>query len=340
MCAPPEAAAAAASSVAVLTPPPDSFETLLRGAQASTFDALADGHRLLEVEFPPLPTAQLEDASSSAYDVSDANVRLAVRYAQGLGMRAAVLVPDQPELERALKVAGGRQRPYANVTLHSLTGGATVLSSISPAGGPDGAQPAGGIEGFFSRIFNIERLGKSTLTIVPDAEVYVIITVSCQELPDVERLWEAEKAEGKAIVLFNLKLDTQRGDLGLPAFPRKALQHRFLSRVKPIYYLRSRSYSLSLRKPPFLLPFSGALFRVYPGPFQCLLDTGAGRYRLVKTDARRPALGEFKEALRQALKVDPEVKGQPSDVLTRGYKTKTWFEEDADQLDESDSWRT
>ncbi|KAG8464500.1 hypothetical protein KFE25_009868 [Diacronema lutheri] len=333
---PAAAPTAAATGSDELALPPASFEALLRQAQASTLASVGDGHRLLEVEFPPLPTAILEDASSSAYDVSDANVRLAVRYAQGLGKRVAVLVPDRPELERAIKVAGGRQQPYANVSLHSLTGSSPVLSG----GGAQGADNS--IEGFFSRIFNIERLGKANVTIVPEAEIYVILTVSCQELPDVERLWAQDVAPNgrKAIVLFNLKLDTQRGDLGLPAFPRKALQHRFLSRVKPAYYLRSRSYSLSLRRPPFLLPFSGALFRVYPGPFQCLLDTGNGRYRMVRQYDRRPALGEFKEDLRQALKVDPEDKGQASDVLTRGYKTKTWFEEDAEGLDESDAWRT
>jgi hypothetical protein len=309
---------------------------LLKQAQASTIAAAADGHRLVEVEFPPLPTAQLEDAGSSAYEVSDANVRLAVRFAQGLGMRAAVIVPDRPELERAMRVCAGRQRPYANVSLHALTSGATVLSSSDNS---VNAQSANWIDGFFSLI-NIDRWGKGDLVDVPEAELYVVITASCQELPDVERLWRDVGPKGKQLVLFNLKLDTQRGDLGLPAFPSKSLQHRFLSYVRPVYFLRSRSYSLSLRRPPFLLPFSGALFRTYPGPYQCLLDTGNGRYRLVQTDERRPALGEFKESLRQALKVDESDKGKASDVLTRGYKTKTWFEEDSGKQDESNDWRS
>lgn len=332
------AAAEPAAAAPELALPPKSFEVLLRQAQASTLLAIKDGHRLMEVEFPPLPTSILEDASSSAYDVSDANIRLAVRYAQGLGKRVSVVVPDRPELDRALiKVLGGSSTPYTNVSLNTLTSSSPVLGSTVVSG--DGDEKS--IEGFFNRLFNIERLGKREVTVVPETEVYVILTASCQELPDVERLWlaDAEKT-GKTIVMFNLKLDTQRGDLGLPAFPRKALQHRFLSRVKPVYYLRSRSYSLSLSRPPFLLPFSGALFRVYPGPFQCLLDTGNGRYRMVKQSNRRFALGEFKEELRQALKIEAEIKGKADDVLTRGYKTKTWFEEDAERLDESDGWRT
>lgn len=244
------------------------------------------------------------------------------------------------------RVAGAMPRGLGSVALVAfidwLKDIDVAANAADAAGGGGGAAPgdANSIDGFFSRIFNIERWGKGEVLAVPEAELYVVITASCQELPDVERLWRTEGAKGKLVVLFNLKLDTQRGDLGLPAFPRKALQHRFLSYVRPAYFLRSRSYSLSLRRPPFLLPFSGALFRAYPGPYQCLLDTGNGRYRLVQTDARRPALGEFKEALRQALKVDVADKGKASDVLTRGYKTKTWFEEDAERLDESEAWRS
>lgn len=38
----------------------------------------------------------------------------------------------------------------------------------------------------------------------------------------------------------------------------------------------------------------GALFRTYPGGFQCLLDTGNGRYRRVETLKGRPPLSGFK----------------------------------------------
>ena len=123
---------------------------------------------------------------------------------------------------------------------------------------------------------------------------YVCLTFSAQELPDVEELCDREEFK-KPVVLFNLKLDTQRGDLGLPAFPAKDLQWRFLSRAKPVYFLRTRQYTLSLPVPPFVVNYQGAIFRQYPGPYQCLLDTGKTSWRraeIVSTlgiSARRPA---------------------------------------------------
>lgn len=79
-----------------------------------------------------------------------------------------------------------------------------------------------------------------------------------------------------------MELDTLRGDLGLPAFPSKDMHYDFLSRVRPVFYLRARDYSKSVPVPPFIVNYSGALFREYPGPWQvrrgrprlCLLRTG------------------------------------------------------------------
>ena len=67
---------------------------------------MADGHTLLEVEFPPLSTEMMEDTNSSAYDISRANVRLASQFGEffsGENKTIRVLLPDDAELSRAVE---------------------------------------------------------------------------------------------------------------------------------------------------------------------------------------------------------------------------------------------
>jgi hypothetical protein len=176
---------------------------------------------------------------------------------------------------------------------------------------------------------------------LPGTDLYLILVASAQELPDIEELHELVKDDGVPIVFYNLKLDILRGDLGAPAFPPKEFHDRFLSTVKPVYYLRTRQYSRSTATPPFLVNYQGCLFRAYPGEYQTLLDTGTGSYRrLVGTDIR-PGLGEFKEQLTQALRdegVLPQTEGSAFDFLRTGYKTTTWWEEERE--DASMEWET
>jgi hypothetical protein len=174
-----------------------------------------------------------------------------------------------------------------------------------------------------------------------DIDMYICIVASAQEIPDIEELYELIKEEGKPIVFYNMKLDILRGDLGAPAFPPKDLQDRFLSEVKPVYYLRTRQYSRSTSTPPFLVSYQGCLFRAYPGQYQTLLDTGTGSYRRLMSSDIRPGLGEFKEQLTQALRdegVLPKTEGSAFDFLRTGYKTTTWWEEERE--DASDSWKS
>ena len=152
--------------------------------------------------------------------------------------------------------------------------------------------------------------------------MYICIVASAQELPDIEELAQLEP--DKPIVFFNMKLDVLRGDLGAPAFPPREFQDRFLSKVKPVYYLRTRQYSRSTANPPFLINFQGCLFRAYPGQYQTLLDTGTGRYRRVKGNDIRPPLGLFKEQLVQDLQASGvvEEEGKTLSFLRTGYKVR------------------
>merc|ERR1712151_568346 len=87
-------------------------------------------------------------------------------------------------------------------------------------------------ENGYYRIFKPEQVflslfgGRSSGAIkaIEGVTLYVIIGVSAQELPDVEELYELDP--NAVIVMYNLKLDVLRGDIGNPAFPPKDLHDR------------------------------------------------------------------------------------------------------------------
>jgi len=294
------------------------------------------------VEFPPLPAQVLDMDDVSAYDVAKANVNLALDFARSFVSTdeiegdVAVMLPDESECNIMLEDLKLEPKPYPGVILTSLRKG----------------------EEGDTRMFKPENLfiglmgrgSGGTVKPIEGVGMYVIVVASAQELPDVEELYEQIKTPtttdgGKepVIVFYNLKLDVLRGDLGAPAFPGKDFQDRFLSRVKPVYYLRTRQYSRSVSQPPFIINFQGCIFRSYPGHFQTLLDTGTGRYRKVVGNDLRPALGEFKEQLTDALREEgaiakKEEEGALFGFLRTGYKTTTWWEDERE--DASLEWRT
>lgn len=91
------------------------------------------------------------------------------------------------------------------------------------------------------------------------------------------------------MVFFNCELDTLRADLGLFGFPSKAVHFDFLSTFKPVFYIRQRDYSKTVNVAPFIVNYSGALFREFPGPWQVMLRQDNGEYACVAEDDTRCA---------------------------------------------------
>lgn len=330
----PEEVKSAADNIA----PPASFYELQRASVRAAQMAMDDGKTLLEIEFPPLPANVLEMDDVSAYDVARANVKLALDFAKSFATtgeqgQVAIMLPDESECNIMLEDLEIESKPYPGVQLTSLR--------RSEEGDDRLIKPENFLIGLMG------RGSGGTTKPIENTKMYVIVGASAQELPDVEELYEQIKDEKDengnppVIVFYNLKLDVLRGDLGAPAFPGKDFQDRFLSCVKPVYYLRTRQYSRSIDKPPFILNYQGCIFRSYPGHYQTLLDTGTGRYRKVVGDDIRPALGEFKEQLTDALREEgaiakKEQEGALFGFLRTGYKTTTWWEDERE--DASTEW--
>lgn len=318
--------------------PPQSFFQLQKNSIRAVQFALRDGHQLLEIEFPPLPANVLEMDDVSAYDIAEANTKLAVDFAKGYLASSAeimdttsnyqitILLPDEAETNIVVKNAlGGLKKPAPGIQIGSLR--------RSEEGDTRFFKP----EQVFLSLFGGGSGG--LVKPYPNTNMYIILVASAQELPDVEELHSLDP--NAAIICYNLKLDTLRGDLGAPAFPGKDFHDRFLSRIKPVYYLRTRQYSRSIATAPYMVNFQGCLFRSYPGKYQTLLDTGDGRaYRRIQVDEIRPALGTFKEQLTKSLQIEGIIQEEGSllSFLRTGYKTTTWWEDDRE--DAANAWRT
>ena len=119
------------------------------------------------------------------------------------------------------------------------------------------------------------------------------------------------------------------------SFPPKDLHYRFLSRVKPVYYLRhacvfphhQRPLALRDQLPGAYLP------RVSRAPWQVMVKQNTGELVCVAEDEDRFTLGEAKEEMLIALGLADE-DGSTMKFLRAWYKTNTWWEEDSEGVEQ------
>ena len=88
---------------------------------------------------------------------------------------------------------------------------------------------------------------------------------------------------------------------------------------------------------PFIINYSGALLRIYPAPWQCMLQQDDKSYACVAEAEDRYTLQQFKEELLIALGLDEE-EGSFLEVARRGFFKGTWWEVDTEE-EVSSKWR-
>ena len=302
---------------------PSSYTELIDDAVASIVFGVQDNLKRMEVEFPSVSNVDGYKGSSDLY--IDSNIQLAISAARKIfsttAMRVHIMLPDEAEYRRAYKLFKSALETSDGVTLgHLMEGKSNFLSSLTSQFGlgescPDPTERA------------------------KQADIYISANASTVELKELEEYTNAV-VKDKPLVTWNMELDNLRADLGLLGFPPKDLQYRFLSTIKPVFYIRQRDYSKTVAVAPFIINYSGALFREYPGPWQVMLRQDNGVYACVAEDSdRRYPLGEFKAELTRAMGLDVEPEGSTMAFLRTGYKTTTWWEDDIDK-EESNDWRS
>eukprot|EP00667_Euglena_gracilis_P009725 EG_transcript_9889 len=304
---------------------PNNYQEIVQDAVAALLRGMATGQRLLEVEYPVLPTGAEYSTEGNLWE--DACFLQALDAARLLHkerqFKIHILLSDNVALGRFTNSFAKEIAELPYVTVGSPKGRPTnPLTAAWQAFGGIGTS-----DETFRRALEGEKV----------ADLFLVILDSAYELGDIEQYYNEKVGEHQTFVLWNPELDTLRADLGLPGYPSEDLHYRFYCKFLPVFFIRPREYSKTVFETFTTFDYEGALFREFPGPWQVMYkQKGRGLVSMAQK-RRRYSLYQFKQELLKSLGMaDPE--GSFGADLEKGVRKATWFEEEND-LEVSKTWR-
>lgn len=262
--------------------------------RSAAFDALttarADGIQLMEIEFPPLlggPKGKSALDDFTNVDVLNANmdwtVEFSMPFADELQQDLWLTFPDPQELKLAKQAWPGKRFQSARFT--TLEKSCVVLSDTERV-------PSWG-EGFASTLQSImgneeaeeeEDMGRPRMQ-------FVIQPGDGGPLEDWMNL-EKLQVDGSPMVVVNGAFDKLRDGYYPPfLFPKLAqVTDRFIRSFETIYYL----------KPLLDKGVYGWLYRVYPEPWQVLVERRDGSAEVADVSPERPPYLKAIEIMKRA----------------------------------------
>ena len=246
----------------------DVQSSIRRLALKAINQARLDGERLIELEFPPLLGGSQAKRATDDFtniDVLDANRNWAMELSPSLASLKKglwIVLPDAKELELTRENFPGGA--YSQFTLTTLNEAATAV-----AGGDrdvaDGLFSAGWLRKELRKV-QPGTGDRESNKAVPLPDPALILVVQPGDGGPLEDYLNVELLESSAVpvLVLNGQLDRVReGYYNKFIFPKVAsCAERFYSRFVPVFYL----------KPLVDKGFSGWLYRVYPEPWQVVLQ--------------------------------------------------------------------
>lgn len=313
-------------------PWPKSFAEIVQTAHFATMNLIMAGEVRIEVDFPPLPLADLDwnvcDVAETR--IVDSNIQHAIAFGKLLVKdkrvfpkldpetavkEAAAGAPmQQPEMITKMLERRFKKKPEGDL-------GRTVRIIF-----PNKTDMLRARDIHYEKWKKMERpelLRRGWIDEVneeqwPGPFEDVFVYICCQDSSDlpkfrtyVEKADAVASRQGRVLrhILFNCNLNKLKADIAFyktvipfqPGLATPRVHYDFLSTFRNAYLIRFGKYNMTVFRDPYNIAYIGAMYHAHPGPWQIFSqDDEDGAYVVIDVSDKRQAIKCFQRKLMRA----------------------------------------